>query len=126
VGTPRLEIFLDPEDLESSVAKAAKYLHRNPADPADSRWLLRILADVLFGDRKKGRRRGSAKWHMWRLVELDVHRNVVERDNPGISDRRAAAEIKQRYPQYRHDTVEVVRRRLNEARGYARLHKWTG
>jgi hypothetical protein len=48
----------------------------------------------------------------------------VERDNPGISDRRAAAEIKQRYPQYRHDTVEVVRRRLNKARGYARLHKY--
>ena len=67
--------------------------------------------------RKKGRPRGATKWGLRRLEELDVHRNVVEKDNSGISDRKLAAEIKARYPQYKRDSVDVIRQRLKQARG---------
>jgi hypothetical protein len=70
--------------------------------------------------RKKGRPQGATKWGLRRLQELDVHRNAVEKDNPGISDRRLAAEILERYSQYKRDSVDVIRQRLKQARGLGR------
>jgi hypothetical protein len=70
--------------------------------------------------RKNGRPQGATKWGLRRLEELDVHRNAVENDNPGISDRKLAAEIKERYPQYKRDSVDVIRQRLKHALGLGR------
>jgi hypothetical protein len=115
-GDTRPERVLDPAELVSSIKKAAKYFRRNRDHPIDAPVLLGILADVLFGDhkkKKKGRPQASGKrWGGLHLALLDVHRNAVEKDNPGLSARKLAAEIKARYPQYKRDSVDVIRQRL--------------
>jgi hypothetical protein len=76
--------------------------------------LLFILADIVFGSRKAGRRR-TKQWDRKRLLDLAAHWREVERVNPGISDAQAAKAIKHRHPgSYQSD--EAVRVHLPKAR----------
>ena len=51
------------------------------------------------------------------LIQLAVDCNNVKTDKPGISDKRAAAEIKRRHPaRYKHNSAEMIRQNLRRAR----------
>jgi hypothetical protein len=99
------------------LSKAAKYFDLDHAKPADAAILLRILAKVIFEARAPNRPIGSKKWGLRRLFLLGVHRMLVEKEIPRISDRKAGAKIKQRFPKvYRHDDPRTIRQRLPAAR----------
>jgi hypothetical protein len=100
-----------------SLSEAAEFFGLDPAKAVDSAVLLRVLADVVFGTRKKGRHTGTSRWNDVRLFQLGVHLQAVEKDRPGISNKKAAAEIKRRYrQQYKTDEPETIRQRLRDAR----------
>jgi hypothetical protein len=119
-GDERLERMLTPEEFEPSLRRAEEYLRLDRADP----WLLRVLADVLFHDRKKGRPKRTKRRDLDFLVQLDVDRRAVEKDHPAISDRKAAGEIKKRYDRYKHITERTIRESLKDARGHHRMAKY--
>jgi hypothetical protein len=96
-----------------ALLQAAEFFGLDPAKDRDL--LLHILASIVFGKRKKGRPGGTRNWDEKRFSQLGFHREAVERDNPGIGDKRAATEIKRRHSEYR-DSVEVIRQRLPYAR----------
>jgi hypothetical protein len=96
-----------------ALLKAAAYFKLDPSKEADLYVLLQILAEVVFPDR--GRQSGTAGWGARRLNDLGRHWREVERANPGISDSRAAKEIKERYPQ-KYQSAAAIRPRLPDAR----------
>jgi hypothetical protein len=100
------------------LSEAAKYFDLDPTKAADATILLHILADVIFKPaRAPNRPGGSRKWDVQRLFRLGVHRMLVEREAPHISDRKAGAAIKQRFPKcYQHDDDRTIRQRLPAAR----------
>lgn len=98
------------------LSKAATYFSLDPNKPTDAAILLRILASVVFGAREAKRPTGSTKWDEGRLFRLLVHRMRLEREIPGISDAKAAAEIKKRHPQYKYIGIKSLRQCLSAAR----------
>lgn len=75
--------------------------------------LLGILADVVFPG--SGRPKRSKQWGIARLTKLGTHWREVERASPGISDSKAAKEIKKRYPKL-YQSVVVIRPHLPDAK----------
>ena len=80
--------------------------------------LLVILADVVFGEQKKGRPPDKKrKWDTLKLIQLAVDCNKVKGDMPKISDAKAAQLIKDRYrSRYKHASGEMIRQYLYDAR----------
>jgi hypothetical protein len=107
-GTNPLEMAEDFFDLDAS-------------KPDEARMLLLMLADVIFRARKKGRREKSRGWDRKRLYQLGSHRNELEKAKPGISDSAAAAEIKNRFSEYRHVQIETLRQRMARAKDVFRI-----
>jgi hypothetical protein len=92
------DFFYDGTATKRSPAllKAAAYFKLDLSSEIDTYRLLHILAEVAFPS--KGRKQGSMRWGIGRLKELGAHWREIERTNPGISDSKAAKEIKRRYP----------------------------
>jgi hypothetical protein len=115
-----------PEDLESFAKKitpallsAERQFNLDLANPMERAVLLRVLADLLFDRRKRGRPLYSKKWTGYRLYQLARDCEEVKKDRPKLSDARAAAAIKKRYPErYKDTSSEMMRQRLPEARWY--------
>jgi hypothetical protein len=96
--------------------KAANELKLDLADPL----LLHILGKIVFPPR--GRTKGSNRWRGLRLQQLGEHWREVEQANPGISDSKAAKEIKKRYPKL-YQSADTIRPRLPDARLAAQVWK---
>src|SRR5262249_31062589 len=86
--------------------------------PTHTALLLRILADVLFRYRRRGRKSSrksghKKKWDHTRLCKLGAQRAALATPY----DTKAAAEIKRLYPaEYRRDSAVTIRQKLRSAR----------
>src|SRR5262249_19876778 len=102
----------------AALSEAAEYFGLDLAKSAEQALLLHILADIVFGERKKGRpRTNKGKWDVARLIQLAIDCNKIKEDSPGISDKKAVGEIKSRYRErYKYATSEMMRQRLGLAR----------
>jgi hypothetical protein len=100
-----------------ALLNAAKQFDLDLANPIERAVLLRVLADLLFGPRrKKGRPLHSKKWTGTRLSQLARDCEEVKKDRPKLSDAKAAIIIKKRHPERYEDTSsEMMRQRLPEA-----------
>jgi hypothetical protein len=101
-----------------ALSEAAKYFDLQLGKPAEQSLLLHILADVVFGERKRGRpRTKKGKWDVLTLIQLAIDCNKIKEETPGISDKKAVGEIKRRYRErYKYATSEMMRQRLRPAR----------
>jgi hypothetical protein len=98
-----------------SLARAFEQFSLNPQQPNHRELLCIILADLLFGHRKVGRKKGRAPWHGGRLLEYALAYEKIRSKNPKISDSEAAKEIK-RNGASRGATAETIRQQLPAAR----------
>jgi hypothetical protein len=101
-----------------ALSRAAEFFGLHLGKPAQEALLLHILADVVFGEHKKGRlRTNKGKWDAVTLIQLAVDCNKIKEERPGISDKKAMGVIKNRYrDRYKYATVEMMRQRLGSAR----------
>jgi hypothetical protein len=97
------------------VQDAFRYFGLNPREPSHHVVVLAVLADVVFGRRPRGRRRGSQSWDQLRLFLLGCDYMKVMENEPGMSDTKAAKKIKQ-LPRYKYVTDTTIRQRLPDAR----------
>jgi hypothetical protein len=104
----------------SPLSDAAKFFDLDLDNETQRGALLGILASIVFSKPKSGRPRASkGKWDVLALIQLAVDYNNVKADAPEVSDKKAAAEIKKRYPvRYKHDSSEMIRQNLRPARGW--------
>lgn len=112
------EQTLSDTGVTQALTRAVKFLGLDVSDPANRDLLLFILADVVFGERNKGRPLAKKrKWDRLTLIQLAVDCNKVKEDMPRISDKRAAHIIKDRYlGRYKHASGEMIRQYLPDAR----------
>jgi hypothetical protein len=83
--------------------------------PEDKDLLLLILVDIinmLGAEPSRGRRRGAKHWSDHKLWRLWWAAEELKEEKPGLSNRAAAAELRNLYP---HQTAEALRQRLTEA-----------
>jgi hypothetical protein len=114
-------------DERAPIRRAAKFFDLDHTKSAHTALLLRILADVTFRYRRRGRRRGTKKWDTTALLRLGAHRQAVEKIKPGLSDSKAAKEIKERYkPEYKSDAPETIRQRLVAWRKHTKAKEHPG
>ncbi len=99
------------------LSEAAKFFDLDLNNETQRRALLGILAIIVFSKPKIGRPPANkGKWDVLTLIQLAVDCNNVKAEAPGISDAKAAAEIKKRYPaRYKHDNPEMIRQKLRRA-----------
>jgi hypothetical protein len=100
------------------LSKAADFFGLDLSKSEQKALLLEILADVVFGEEKKGRpRTQKRKWDRLTLIQLAVDCNKVKAETPGISDKKAAGLIKDQFPvRYKHASAEMIRQYLADAR----------
>ena len=103
-----------------ALTKAAQFFGLDLANPVETAILLRLLAYLLFGPkRKKGRPLHSKKWTGRRLFQLALDCEEIKKDRPKLSDAKAANIIKKQHPKRYEDTSsEMMRQRLPEARQF--------
>jgi hypothetical protein len=111
----RLYVGFDEGDIWSAIDRKSLDL-ANLANPAARDMLLHILADVLFGSRKKGRPTGSqTAWGITRLFgSLLPLYYEKKRDNPKLSQTKIA-ELICEHEEFRHNDPEQVRQHLGLA-----------
>ena len=100
-----------------SLEKAIEYFDLDLRDEEDSDLLLRILADIAFGVRPKGRRKGTTRWNSGSLFILGFHDDLVRRKNPEMSDGDISKLIKKTHSKtYKRTTSGAIRTQLPIAR----------
>jgi len=99
------------------LSEAAEFFDLDLKNETERGALLGILAAVVFNKPQKGRPpQHKRKWDRLTLIQLAVDCNNVKADTPGISDKKAAAEIKKRSPaRYKHNSAEMIRQHLKSA-----------
>jgi hypothetical protein len=109
--------FIVRQSTSEALSSAEKHFGLDSNDDQDRLRLLYILADIVFGVGRRGRPRDSKKWASDRLVQLHEDHIEVKKDLPKLSNSKAAAEIKKRYPdRYKDTSAEMMRQMLREAR----------
>jgi hypothetical protein len=109
------------ESSRPTIASAFRQLGLDPEISSHRELLLVVLAQIVFGPKRRGgRRKGtvknpSAHWHSARLFLLGVHFEKVVKANPGISDRQAGHKITKQFP-YPGVSPDTIRKRLPAAR----------
>ena len=101
------------------LAAACKYFALDPNEPSHRGLLLLILADLAFGRRPRGRKKGSKGeywWHPARLHQLGLHYEQIATARPGVKDAAAARAIRDTFPDYTQFQTTTIRQRLPEAR----------
>lgn len=112
-----------------SLAEAFKQFGLDPNNSAHRAILTVVLADCVFGRRKKGRPAGTKQWHAARLHVLACDYEEVIADNPNMSYSKAAAAIQKRagYKCYRAVTIRqrlpAAKRQLARARAFLEPEK---
>jgi hypothetical protein len=114
----RRQILLVWAAPSPQLCEAAKFFDLDLKNETERSALLGILAGVVFNKPKKGRpQHNKGKWDVLTLIQLAVDCNNVKTDKHGISDKKAAAEIKRRHPaRYKHNSAEMIRQNLRLAR----------
>ena len=86
----------EPFTGKQQLLKAGEFFGLDLSNQAHLDLLLVILADVVFGEQKKGRPPAKKrKWDRLKLIQLAVDCNKVKEDMPKISDAKAACERRQ-------------------------------
>jgi len=98
-----------------SVAIAAKRLGLDLNDARQREKLLWLLAEVVFGQGKKGRPWGSRTSWGHRLVSLGRIYDEKKYKNPKLSDAKIARLIKQEHKEFKNDDPDQIRQRLRAA-----------
>jgi hypothetical protein len=94
-----------------SFIEAFKQFGLDPQKVVHRELLCTILADVVFGRKKAGRKTGSASWHSARLLQLALKDETIRAEHPNISDAEAGKKLAGPGA-----TAEVIRQRLPAAR----------
>jgi hypothetical protein len=121
--------FISPmmaaRDLKSSkpLLDAFNYFRLEPKRLPHQELLLRILAEVCFNPKPRHRPKGTKKWdNSFYLFLADCYESV-KLQGEGLVDERAAELIKQHFPDFKHISLDAIRRRLPEARRMKKLQK---
>jgi hypothetical protein len=103
----------DPASLE----RAAKFLGLDHAHPSHLFVLALVLAEELFGKRRRGRKPGNRAWDENRFLELGSLYQELKRDCPRTSDSELAETIAEdpAFKEYRNNP-ELIRQRLPQAK----------
>jgi hypothetical protein len=120
----RRTLHCDPDSLK----RAAEFfgLHPYGLDPtveSDVFLLALLLAEELFGKRRRGRKPGNKAWDERRLLELAHLYEELKREWPRASDTEIA-EVISREPEFKEyrSNPDLIRKRLPEAK--RRLMAW--
>lgn len=116
--TPAAWKFINQEygPQPKSLKDAAKFFGLSLANKAELALLLRILADIIFAPRKRGRKEESRHWNDKRLFALGERVCQLEKQfGRRLSDRTAAKMIVSFYP-HEYQSWEVVRQRMKDVR----------
>jgi len=115
----RRTLHCDPTSLE----RAAEFFRLNevyrldPTRESDVFLLALLLAEELFGKRRRGPKSGNQKWDEARFLELGKLYQELKREWPHTSDRELAETIvwDPAFKEYRNNP-ELIRQRLPEAK----------
>jgi hypothetical protein len=117
----RQRMRCDPNSLK----RAAEFFGLNLSIPADVHTLALVLAEELFGERKRGRKAGNAAWDADRLLELGfLYYYEVKVEWPSLNDSKLAEKIAETdgFKEYRSNP-ELIRQRLPKAK--REYDKWS-
>jgi hypothetical protein len=103
----------DGHGLPVRLRRAGEYFGLDPTDQIESKFLLIILAEILFPD--KGRKKGTKEWDTVRLWLLASRVKFLEEEHPRWNDSRLAKEIYKDSPR-KYKSWHAVRQRLASAR----------
>jgi hypothetical protein len=115
----RRTLHCDPTSLK----RAAEFFRLDegyrldPTREADVFLLALLLAEELFGKRRRGPKSGNQKWDAERFLELGCLYEELKRDCPRLNDTQLAKIIAEEpaFKEYR-DHPELIRQRIPEAR----------
>jgi hypothetical protein len=115
----RRTLHCDPTSLK----RAAEFFSLNegyrldPTRESDVFLLALLLAEELFGERRRGPKSGNQKWDAERFLELGQLYQELKREWPRTSDRELAETIAwdPAFKEYRNNP-ELIRQRLPEAK----------
>jgi hypothetical protein len=115
----RRTLHCDPTSLK----RAAEFFGLNPTVESDVCLLALLLAEELFGKRRRGRKPGNKAWDERRLLELAHLYEELKREWPRASDTEIAKVISgdPEFNEYRSNP-DLIRKRLPEAK--RRLMAW--
>ena len=117
-GQPREEFIRGALQCDpASLQRAAKFFELDHTYPADLFVLALVLAEELFGERKRGRKPGNRAWDWTRFLELGFLYEKLKSEWPRLNDTRIAAVIVKdpAFKEYRSNP-ELIRQRLPEAK----------
>jgi len=108
----------------ASLKRAAEFFGLDHAIPADVSMLALVLADELFGERKRGRKAGNQAWDTDRFLELGFAYDELKKDYPHLSDTKLAELLVDihEFKEYRNNP-ELIRQRLSRAK--RELQEWS-
>ena len=116
--TDKLAQFLQSQS--QILARDFEQFGLDPNNSAHRTMLLVVLADFVFGRRKRGRPPGKKQRHEWHAAKLHLlgfHYEEAIANNPDMSYPKAAAAIKKRnIPEFKHDTAMTIRQRIPGAK----------
>ena len=99
-----------------SLRSAAEAFGLDPHSEWHREILLRILAQLVFSDGKKGRPKETLKWYPEREYDLGYHFHLLRQEKPGIKFSEAAKAVKRRWPKEYADSSETtLRQRMRSA-----------
>jgi hypothetical protein len=106
-------IECDPRSLE----RAAIFFELDHSHPQDRSVLIHILAEILFGTRKRGKKTGDKVWTDNRFLMLAFKYRERKSSNPNCNDTEIAELISKEpeFNEYRNNP-ELIRQRLSRAR----------
>jgi hypothetical protein len=110
----RQRMRCDPNSLK----RAAEFFGLNPSIPADVHTLALVLAEEVFGERKRGRKPGNAAWDADRLLQLAFfYFQEIKVEWPHLNDTKLAEKIAEidAFKEYRSNP-ELIRQRLPKAK----------
>ena len=104
---------VDPSSLE----KSALFFELDHTHPPDLSVLAHILAELVFGKRTRGRKKGDKIWTDQRLLELAFKYYELKRQHQNLYDTELAELVSQQkaFREYRNNP-DVIRQRLYKAR----------
>jgi hypothetical protein len=107
-----------------SLQKAADAFGLDAGSEGHREVLVRILAQLMFGDGKRGRPRMTHKWFEQREYDLGAHFHELKRERPDIKLSEAARFILRRYPEEYADCKGKERALARRIRDAVRFYEW--
>jgi hypothetical protein len=102
--------------ITPSLQRAAEAFHLDPQSDWHREILVNILAQLMFGDGKRGRPRNTLKWDWDRAYNLGDAVAAIRQEKPDIPYSQVAKIILHRYPKEYADCSEAaLRRRVRDA-----------